>query len=354
MAWRDEITAIIFRDHNYQSQFWISVRELLINTARFLGLYATSRYGKANRLKVWSFVILAVGAETSIYSAIFQIDGPAATLDAFAESLAKLTHNDTVRAVIAGLSIGQVTGISSLGLTLWLARRLRSSAQRSTIESLDVVTGEDSRMPILFLRSFKDDHLSLEFAKPPFLVRALDPSSSPESIEFLALKNLDYIGPLICIGNPKDQAPSPGAARKYLKDLEWQDSVLKLMMGSAYIIVGVDSTEGLLWEIESIKAHGHLYKTLFIFPPRQSSQVPLVEMIFTQFGAVIPAEPFWRNAKLVGMFSTSTHHLILITASRVTELEYDLCLRYFVSGHAQDGLHNPYSKSITLSLISAH
>lgn len=354
-VWRwDPITALLFRDNNYHSQFWPGIRDLWSSCARFLGLYATSRYGKGNKLRIWSLALSAMGLEalTSLY--IFSIDRPVRYLDLLAQTTAKLTQNDTVRAVIASLGIIEVIGIASLGFFLSWARQLRRFSQRFTVESFDVVTGDDSRAPILFLRSFKDDHLSLELAKPPFLVRALDPSSSPESIEFLVQKNLDYMGPLICIGNPKDQAPPPGAARKYLKDLEWQDSVLKLMMDSAYIIVGVDSTEGLLWEIESIKAHGHLYKTLFIFPPRQSSQVPLVEMLFTQFGVVIPAEPFWCNAKLVGMFSTSTYHLILITASRVTELEYELCLRYFISGRAQDGLDNPYARSITLPLMSAH
>ena len=361
---RDPTAAILYPDNNYNCGFRLGIREAWVSYARFFGLYASSRYGKERRWKVWTLSLFALTAETSAYSIAYEFPKVVVNLDqaVYGASLKSDTvldvlsfKIDTVIDVVLMISMAEVAGIVCFGVFLWLGRWLRRSVQRNTIESLELVIGDDTRRPILFLRAFRDDHLSLELAKPSLLLRWLDPSSSPASIEFLILKNVDYLGPLICIGNPKDKAPQAGAARKYLKDSDWQSFALKLMAESAYIIFGADSSEGLMWEIESIKEHGYIKKTLFIFPPNHLPQTPLIEILLAKFGAPMPTDKSLEgNTRVIGMFFSTNDLPILITATRVTELEYELCLRYFISKNECDGLNRSQRDSIAQPIVTAH
>ncbi|WP_447985834.1 hypothetical protein [Nitrospira sp. Nam74] len=330
---KNEIAEEFFKDRNYSDRFFSGYRDSFIDIARFLRVYSSSRYGRGHKKRIWGIVFLALTVEVAVYSAIWDFPKPLIDLDrSVAAPLGELFERKSVLGVILWICVAELLGVVFIYLFLKLARWLRHSAQIRMIASLDAVRSDDSRKPILFLRSFQDDRISLNSAMAPFLVRILDPGSSSDSLEFLILKTLDYIGPLVCIGNPTDHAPPPGAAREYVSDTEWRNLVLRIMNDCVFIIVGVQGSHGLMWEIETIRNDRYGRKTLFLFPPKEAEDMTAVDRLLLQWGSKT-VEPEISNdgTKVVGLFYGSNSHPILVTAKRITELEYDLCLRLFVS-----------------------
>jgi hypothetical protein len=327
---------ILVKDRNFSDLLLPGFREISINLFRFLGLYSTSQYGRARKIKIWSLVFFATLVETLVYSSIFEFQKPLMQVDDFADKwgnlvgLKGLNGEVSVLFVIGLIITAEVVGLISLYLCLLLAGKLRRSAQKDLIISLEAVRSDDPRHPILFLRPFKDDQVALDSAQASFIARTLDPASSSDSLEYLILRNMDYVGPLVCIGNPTDKRPPLGAARIYLDDAEWKDYALNLMMDSALIVVGVDSSAGLRWEIEAIKKHNNLSKTLFIFPPNMA--LTAVKSVLTLFPLnEVPLDVLETGEKIVGLFYSTNSRPIFLTANRLTEIEYELCLRYFMS-----------------------
>src|SRR5205085_4609358 len=96
----------------------------------------------------------------------------------------------------------------------WLLTVQRSLRARDARE----VMGQDSRPPILYLRSFGDDK---------------DPTCEDD------LKSIvKAVGPFIAIGRPGERLQTPGADRMYVGD-EWQEVVTGLMREARLIIVRI-------------------------------------------------------------------------------------------------------------------
>lgn len=104
----------------------------------------------------------------------------------------------------------------------------------------------DSRPPVLYLRSFAQDIRSLKGAF------ALQYSlASRGTFEEQLREALAPIGPLIAIGTPGESLPPPGAHRIYVQDDEWTARVERLMTSASLVIILVGKGgAGLGWEIE--------------------------------------------------------------------------------------------------------
>jgi hypothetical protein len=71
----------------------------------------------------------------------------------------------------------------------------------------------------------------------------------------------------VAIGQPGEPVPPYGASRGYFADGDWKGIVAKLADDSRCIVICLDQTEGVLWELDHILAHGHRPKTLFLMNP---------------------------------------------------------------------------------------
>ncbi len=121
----------------------------------------------------------------------------------------------------------------------------------------------DTRAPILFLRSFSEDHSTvIDKSRWPIAII----SSDPEFEEVLA-KQFSTFGPFIAIGNPEDKLPPIGAARDYVEGKGWQERVEELLKDSELIIMLIGSTDSLLWEMNKIIELEAMHKLLLVFPP---------------------------------------------------------------------------------------
>jgi hypothetical protein len=209
-----------------------------------------------------------------------------------------------------------------------LSRWLRNNARRRALLSADEARLTDPRRPVLFLRSFRDDQVSLANAKRPWFMRFLDPGTIAGTLEGLIIQEHSYLGPVVAIGNPSDQLPPLGVARKYCHGGdEWHEIVQSLMDEAAMIIVGVERSEGINWEVTTIRQKGLLAKTIFILPPhhpaKQDHLIHLLRLLDAHTD--VPDLPLGSVALCLA-FPVPNCRLLLVSG-RITELEYELALR---------------------------
>ncbi len=166
-------------------------------------------------------------------------------------------------------------------------------AERHAVTSARVLASVDSRPPVLFLRSFQDDRLLVlatwfeaftwlmtglrfsawnDFArlmaeqKAGVKYRPRDVANEifrRRALEDILLLEFSNYGPIIAIGDPRHKTQYFGAARDFYEGEDWRQAVVENMRKSRAIIVALDETEGVRWEMETLAREGLLEKTLF-------------------------------------------------------------------------------------------
>ena len=91
----------------------------------------------------------------------------------------------------------------------------------------------------------------------------------------MLLEEATPLGPVVALGNPSDAYPPYGAARGYFDNKDWQQAVTDLANSAAAIIICVDNTPNIWWEVEHILTNQHLNKTLILFIQRIASRATM-------------------------------------------------------------------------------
>lgn len=224
----------------------------------------------------------------------------------------------------SGVLMQFLAGAILLGslLPLTLARRI---AMRRPPASDD-----DTRPPVLLLRSFVDDKLRMRSRR---LDRAgmLDQLALRrwERFEEVAAAALSKIGPVIAVGTPGQALPPGlGAVRIQLSHEEWQGKVTEIAEGSAFLAMTLGRTESLVWEMRQLQARGQLDKTLFLVPPLPTSELAMrIETLADVYG--VPAESLWPGAgsvPLVIAFPRGHEEPAVLVARGPDDLGYDAAI----------------------------
>ncbi len=161
--------------------------------------------------------------------------------------------------------------LAIIGLFAIIALGFRRLAQRRVRVSLEDLQGTDPRPPILFLRAFGDDQVPLRPSKIPWIARLMEIGRRRTNLDEMLLEETTPYGPYVGIGNPKDKRPPYGAARGYFNDHTWQSAVADLAGRSAAVIMCLDDTDGIWWEVEHLVASRHHLKTLFLVHPKHAT-----------------------------------------------------------------------------------
>lgn len=144
---------------------------------------------------------------------------------------------------------------------LWiLSLKFRALKRRYVAKDAQRIMQEDTRPPILYLRSFKDD---------------IDVSKSIKNYtieEELAIV-LNEIGPVITVGKPGEKLPLPGAARTYLKKNKWQKKVTDLMLKSKLVVLQIGETDGIWWEMHTAFSKVKPEKLLIVAVNKKHSKI---------------------------------------------------------------------------------
>lgn len=148
--------------------------------------------------------------------------------------------------------IGAIGCLSAGG---WLVTRGKQHLAR---DADDVLT-RDKRPPVLYLRSFKADKSARKQVGTASLVAVLSEEEQLASV-------LGRLGPFVAIGRPGEKLPQLGAARKYVTDEQWQQTVGELMDRARLVVFRAGDSEGLAWEIEQAGRRLAPWRIIIIVP----------------------------------------------------------------------------------------
>ena len=154
---------------------------------------------------------------------------------------------------------------------------LRSLARSLSQPTAEAKMARDPRPPVVLLRSFFRDHERGEHEpraqKPALAVdpignarRALEDAEPVTGIEEDLVHIFDRIGPTVAIGRPGEVLPPVGAGRLYVGDNEWQEKVRELAARAALVVVIVDHTDGLRWELSNLPSVCSFDRILLLLP----------------------------------------------------------------------------------------
>ena len=127
----------------------------------------------------------------------------------------------------------------------------------------------DDRVPVLLLRSFTDDRLTIRSRRHDRagLLDQLALGSRDRFEEVLA-STMAKFGPVVAVGTPGEQlAPALGAVRREFSDEDWQQAVHSLAEEAPFIVLVVGRSEGTVWEMRRIVDAGLTHKTILVIPP---------------------------------------------------------------------------------------
>jgi len=202
---------------------------------------------------------------------------------------------------------------------------LRRRASRLLLPNATQLLAADIRRPVLFIRSFQDDQLTVprtEDSKYSFLNVSLP-------LEEAIADKLHGFGPLVAIGRPDDEYPNVGASRFYFSNEEWQGEVSELIQESSLIAMLAGGTKGLQWELEHIVANGFEKKLIILFPPifkRGRRRAALIEMrrSFLRRLNVDPQQLLLD--RLIGVHIGKDAVVTLIHTTQYLESDYEMAI----------------------------
>jgi hypothetical protein len=181
------------------------------------------------------------------------------------------------------------------------------------------VISRSERPHVLYLRPFQADSEQLISRVLSAFRRFYAGFYAPPSGEEKLASQFESIGPMIAIGKPGERLATLGAARLYVSDAEWQQTVERLTTDAVLVIIRAGLSQGLLWEIEQIVGHSEPSRILLIAPLKSKKQDESFAEKFRAASSGIfprPLPPSIKNACFVG-FSPDWRPLLMDSSARL-------------------------------------
>jgi hypothetical protein len=215
----------------------------------------------------------------------------------------------------SGTAIDLGAPVVVAAICLVLANRLRHFGRKHFVDRL----ADRQVLPAgstLFLRAFRDDQMRIRRASRNLFSVVFDLGRMPATLDELMLERLDGRGDLIAIGNPRDRRGaarrSPwGAQRLYVDDAHWQQTVTMLARDADRIVLCVDASDGVRWEIAHVLQSGHADKTLFFLYPSLDAQTR-TRLLTEDFGVSAADLASVNVDRILGLRATSSERSILM------------------------------------------
>jgi hypothetical protein len=163
---------------------------------------------------------------------------------------------------------------TAVGVGLWYALYTRS--KRCFALSAQDVLAHDTRPPVVYLRSFKDDGKTVRTFKDNLpLWRLSHPiklwgsalnAFDTRTEEEVLVEVLGQIGPVVGIGRPGEKLPQLGAARIYVDDDHWKQTVHDFLSHAGLVILRLGKTPGFFWEVEQSASKINPVRLILLVP----------------------------------------------------------------------------------------
>lgn len=203
--------------------------------------------------------------------------------------------------------------------------------------SIEQITAVDARPPILFLRAFRDDQVALANPHYTLLGRFFAIATPRLSLDHILLNEGTLYGPVVALGNPSDPLPPYGVARGYVSDARWKDTVAALAKDALAVILCVDDTDSMWWEIDHIVTSEHLQKTVFLIHPnfrgkRENAAIMarLLARLPIQCDQTPSAQEAASTSDVIGFFVDKAGNLCIGKSDSFTRFSYLLMTRWFL------------------------
>ena len=221
-----------------------------------------------------------------------------------------------------------------------LAVLVQSSARKLSSLSVSEALGDSKRGYILYLRSFTADETVLPKPGLPLLSKVLSLRPFPVHIEEELFDVTDGYLPLIAVGRPGGSQELIGglAYRDYLKDENWQTYVREKILGADSIVLLLNSTGGVLWELENVLSHSAFSKTGFLIDPRAKDNElwqNLTQRIIPMFAKAGVLAPDFQFAGHPIGFYFSRDGLVEIENTNWSATSYRTALSHYLSERAR-------------------
>jgi hypothetical protein len=191
------------------------------------------------------------------------------------------------------------------------------------VEVATVPPVNDTRPPVIYLRSFKDDARTSQTGLGEGVV------SLPTEEEEL-VKVLSAIGPVLAVGKPGEHWPRLGARRIYVPNEQWKERVTELMRDAALVVLRPGRTSSIRWEISEAMAHVRPERLLLVLPFDETEYSAFRQDLRETCGVALPL-PYKAKRTLPG----SIRGFVYFDPDRSSRL---------VTIHRR--LHNTYRKGI--------
>lgn len=174
---------------------------------------------------------------------------------------------------LAGMVLAVSVGLALAAAPfLLLSYLLMRQSKKYSAPRADTILRQDSRPPVVYLRSFSDESNDQSFSSyfrgawSPTIAGSV-PGWAPREQDSLA-PILSQVGPYVAIGKPGERLPELGASRAYVSDSDWQTCVSQWISAARLIVIRTGATRGLRWELGEVVRQGKLTCLLLILPSR--------------------------------------------------------------------------------------
>jgi hypothetical protein len=217
---------------------------------------------------------------------------------------------------------------------------MQSAAKALGGQDVDDALAQSGDRFVLYLRPFQVDQIVLPRPRLPLFGRLLAMRAFPIRIEDELFDVADGYLPLTAVGDPRSGGLNAGgmAHRTYLSNAEWQPYVADQIDRSDSIVMVINSSEGVHWEIVRVIASGNASKTLFLFDP--AAKDPAVWEILAALcvermsdGGVIPGGFRFRGRPLG--FYLRSHEVVEIHNDNWSAVSYRSAFAYFLGDRAE-------------------
>ncbi len=152
-----------------------------------------------------------------------------------------------------------------VALAWGISEILKGQGLKHLSASVETILADETRPPVLFLRSFLDDGKTEAVSGFEQAILAFSAVRRPSYEQHLA-RVVESVGPLVAIGRPDEPLPELGAARLYVSDAHWRDVVTDLLGRAGLVLFQVGETPNLRWELDQVKQRVRPERALIFLP----------------------------------------------------------------------------------------
>ena len=152
-------------------------------------------------------------------------------------------------------------GLVALGIML-----VRTGWKHDVRGARDVLA-EDTRPPVIYLRSFQDDVRSPIGGGFGIWLKVMM-WFLPISFEQELAAIMNRLGPFVAVGKPGEKLPELGANRFYFRDDEWRTRVAELVQRARLTVILCGGTANLWWEIDHVLQSVTPDRVVLVIPER--------------------------------------------------------------------------------------